>query len=320
LLYGELLLKVEAENGVHFLAASSQTSDEQDFGGANLHALEPPDGLRNSQGHKRNFFLRQVESLDCVKCAFISVVAAEDKDGCVVVKACTCLTSLLSQFESGGVRVVPFVCFHIVVFTTAQLLLFKGLVAAKCVNQAFVVNCWEKRLFYRHGASDFELAISVKQVVFSSVVSSKQIPAVRLVNVDHSEERTEIRPVFTPHSPGKGVCFNFNLLLGVVAVIFHHLLLLPCCNQLRYLQAHPANSLAPILKPQGLGRKVAAEIVLLTVGLKKVGLRQVVILRLHFFVHTYFVFILEKFILVVVVVLLRQTFCHSWRYADEILI
>lgn len=158
------------------------------------------------------------------------MVAAKNKDGCIIKKTCTCLASLLSKFECGGMRIVPFVCFDVVVFTTAQLLLFEGLVASKCINQAFVVNCREKRLFYWHRASDFELAIVVQQIVLSSIVTSKQIPTVRLVNVNHGEERSEALPVFTPHSPGKWVSFNFNLLLWVIAIVFYHLLMPPCCN------------------------------------------------------------------------------------------
>ena len=153
------------------------------------------------------------------------MVASEDKDGGIVVKACTCLTSLLSQFESWSVGIVPFVCFNVIVFTTTQLLLLKWLIAPKGVNQTFVVNCREKWLFYWHGASNFELAIGIQEIILSCIVASKQIPTVLFVNVYHSKEWAEIWSVFPSHPPSERISFNFNLLLRIVVSVLHHLLL-----------------------------------------------------------------------------------------------
>jgi hypothetical protein len=89
------------------------------------------------------------------------VVTPENKTNAFIKHACAGLASLLNQFESWRMEVVPFICFNIIIFATIELLLLESVVTSESVNYSFVMNSREERLFYRHRASSFYLPILV---------------------------------------------------------------------------------------------------------------------------------------------------------------
>jgi len=71
------------------------------------------------------------------------------------------------EFESGGMRVVPFISLHVVVLTAVELRFFVAIVPAERVNKPAVVHSWEECLFVRHLCFDFQLSVLIHQISVS---------------------------------------------------------------------------------------------------------------------------------------------------------
>ena len=76
--------------------------------------------------------------------------------------------------------------------------------------------------------------------------------------------------------------------------------------ELRDLKRHLANPPASVFEPHCKGSQVAIKVVLLSVRLKKFGLSEEIIMRLHFVLYVYIVLILHKLLLLRNVVMLVQ--------------
>lgn len=131
----------------------------------------------------------------------------------------------------------------------------------------FVVHCWEECLLGRHLCSHFQFAIRVLQVSVSGALPAQHVPAISLIDVDHSDhrgERISVRSSAPPLEAYLLVLLN-RIVVELVIWILKQDLVSASQLQLLDLKRHFTYATSAILEPHRVGCQIAIQIILLTV-------------------------------------------------------